>query len=37
LWIGRSGKEITQLEEELRKVTNNMEVKILISEIKRPR
>ena len=34
--IGRSGKEITQLEEELRKVTNNKEVKILISEIKRP-
>lgn len=33
--IGRSGKEITQLEEELRKVTNK-EVKILISEIKRP-
>jgi len=34
--IGRSGKEITQLEEELRKITNNKEVKILISEIKRP-
>ena len=33
--IGRSGKEITQLEEELRKVTNK-EVKILIHEIKRP-
>jgi small subunit ribosomal protein S3 len=34
--IGRSGKEITQLEEELRKVTNNKEVKILINEVKRP-
>jgi small subunit ribosomal protein S3 len=34
--IGRSGKEIAQLEEELRKVTNNKEVKILINEIKRP-
>lgn len=34
--IGRSGKEITQLEEELRKITNNKEVKILISEVKRP-
>jgi small subunit ribosomal protein S3 len=33
--IGRSGKEITQLEEELKKVTNK-EVKILIHEIKRP-
>lgn len=33
--IGRSGKEITQLEEELKKVTNR-EVKILIHEIKRP-
>jgi small subunit ribosomal protein S3 len=33
--IGRSGKDISQLEEELRKVTNK-EVKILISEIKRP-
>jgi small subunit ribosomal protein S3 len=33
--IGRSGKEIAQLEEELRKVTDK-EVKILISEIKRP-
>ncbi len=33
--IGRSGKEITQLEEELRKITNK-EVKILINEIKRP-
>jgi small subunit ribosomal protein S3 len=34
--IGRSGKEIIQLEEELRKITNNKEVKILINEVKRP-
>jgi small subunit ribosomal protein S3 len=33
--IGRSGKEITQIEEELKKITNK-EVKILINEIKRP-
>lgn len=33
--IGKSGKEISQLEEELKKITNK-EVKILISEIKRP-
>lgn len=33
--IGRSGKDIAQLEEELRKITNK-DVKILISEIKRP-
>ena len=33
--IGRSGKEISQLEEELRQITNK-EVKILIHEIKRP-
>lgn len=33
--IGRSGKEIAQLEEELKKVTSK-EVKILINEIKRP-
>ncbi len=33
--IGKSGKEITQLEEELKKITNK-EVKILINEIKRP-
>ena len=33
--IGRSGKDIAQLEEELRKLTKK-EVKILISEIKRP-
>ncbi|HSQ76267.1 MAG TPA: 30S ribosomal protein S3 [Bacteroidota bacterium] len=33
--IGRSGKEISQLEEELKKITNK-EVKILINEIKRP-
>ena len=33
--IGRSGKEISQLEEELRKITSK-EVKILINEIKRP-
>jgi small subunit ribosomal protein S3 len=35
LVIGRSGKEISQLEEELKKITNK-EVKLLISEIKRP-
>ena len=33
--IGRSGKDISMLEEELRKLTKK-EVKILISEIKRP-
>jgi small subunit ribosomal protein S3 len=33
--IGKSGKEIAQLEEELKKVTAK-EVKILINEIKRP-
>lgn len=33
--IGRSGKDITQLEEELKKLTGK-EVKILISEVKRP-
>lgn len=33
--IGKSGKDITQLEEELKKVTGK-EVKIFISEIKRP-
>jgi small subunit ribosomal protein S3 len=33
--IGRSGKDIAQLEEELRKITKK-DVKILISEIKRP-
>ncbi len=33
--IGKSGKEITQLEEELKQVTNK-DVKIQISEIKRP-
>ncbi|MCO6466345.1 MAG: 30S ribosomal protein S3 [Bradyrhizobiaceae bacterium] len=33
--IGRSGKDIAQLEEELRKITRK-DVKILISEIKRP-
>lgn len=33
--IGRSGKEINQLEEELKKITAK-EVKILIHEIKRP-
>ena len=33
--IGRSGKEITQLEEELKRLTGQ-EVKILISEVKRP-
>lgn len=33
--IGKSGKEISQLEEELKKITSK-EVKILITEIKRP-
>lgn len=33
--IGRSGKDIAQLEEELKKITNK-DAKILISEIKRP-
>jgi small subunit ribosomal protein S3 len=33
--IGRSGKEITQLEEELKQITTK-EIKILIHEIKRP-
>lgn len=33
--IGRSGKDIAQLEEELKKLTKK-DVKILISEIKRP-
>jgi small subunit ribosomal protein S3 len=33
--IGKSGKEITQLEEELRQITSK-DVKIQISEIKRP-
>ncbi|HPN38925.1 MAG TPA: 30S ribosomal protein S3 [Melioribacteraceae bacterium] len=33
--IGKSGKEITQLEEELKKITDK-EVKVQISEIKRP-
>ncbi|MCK5087267.1 MAG: 30S ribosomal protein S3 [Melioribacteraceae bacterium] len=33
--IGKSGKEIAQLEQELKKVTDN-EVKVQISEIKRP-
>lgn len=33
--IGRSGKEITQLEEELKQITSK-EVKILIHEVKRP-
>jgi small subunit ribosomal protein S3 len=33
--IGKSGKEITQLEEELKQVTNK-DVKIQISEVKRP-
>lgn len=33
--IGRSGKEITQLEEELKRITNK-DVKLLISEVKRP-
>jgi small subunit ribosomal protein S3 len=33
--IGKSGKEITQLEEELKRITNK-DVKVQISEIKRP-
>lgn len=33
--IGRSGKDITQLEEELKKLTTQ-DVKILITEVKRP-
>ena len=33
--IGRSGQEITKLEEELKKITNK-DVKLMISEIKRP-
>ncbi|OQY69829.1 MAG: 30S ribosomal protein S3 [Ignavibacteriales bacterium UTCHB2] len=33
--IGKSGKEITQLEEELKQISNK-EIKIQISEIKRP-
>lgn len=33
--IGRSGKDITQLEEELKKLTTK-NVKVLISEVKRP-
>lgn len=33
--IGKSGKEITQLEQELKKLTNK-EVKVQINEIKRP-
>ncbi len=33
--IGKSGKEISQLEEELKKVTSK-DVKILINEVKRP-
>jgi small subunit ribosomal protein S3 len=33
--IGKSGKDITQLEEELKKITDK-EVKVQISEIKRP-
>ena len=34
--IGKSGKEIAQLEEELKRITNGKEVKILINEVKRP-
>jgi small subunit ribosomal protein S3 len=34
--IGRSGKDITQLEEEIKRFTKREDVKILISEIKRP-
>ncbi|HYM35864.1 MAG TPA: 30S ribosomal protein S3, partial [Steroidobacteraceae bacterium] len=34
--IGKSGKEIAQLEEELKNVCGGKEVKILINEVKRP-
>lgn len=34
--IGKSGKEISQLEEELKNITGGKEVKILINEVKRP-
>ncbi|MEN3026259.1 MAG: 30S ribosomal protein S3 [Chlorobiota bacterium] len=34
--IGRSGKDIAQLEEELRHLTGGKEVRVRISEIKRP-
>ncbi len=34
--IGKSGKEIAQIEEELKNVTGGKEVKILITEVKRP-
>jgi small subunit ribosomal protein S3 len=34
--IGKSGKEIAQLEEELKNITSGKEVKILINEVKRP-
>jgi small subunit ribosomal protein S3 len=34
--IGKSGKEIAQIEEELKNVTGGKEVKILINEVKRP-
>lgn len=34
--IGKSGKEIAQLEEELKNITGGKEVKILINEVKRP-
>lgn len=34
--IGRSGKDITQLEEEIKRFTKREDVKILISEIRRP-
>jgi len=34
--IGRSGKDITQLEEEIKRFAKRDDVKILISEIKRP-
>lgn len=34
--IGRSGKDISQLEEELRQLTQGKEVRVRISEIKRP-
>ena len=34
--IGKSGKEIAQLEEELKNVAGGKEVKILINEVKRP-
>ncbi len=36
LIIGKGGKEVDKLREELKKITNNKEVQINISEVKRP-